>query len=128
MEAGGPYTLTAAGDDTATINDVLIGEVWLFSGQSNMEWGTGYVINHDQEIPAANYPQIRLLQVPHTVTDQPSAVVPATSWAPCTPDSVFKFSAVAYFTGRELYKKLNLPHRPDPSELERHQYRRLYAS
>lgn len=108
MEAGGPYTLTAEGNDTVTINDVLIGEVWLFAGQSNMEWGTGYVINHEQEIPAANYPQIRLCQVPHTVKDQPASDV-ATSWAACTPDSVFKFSAVAYFTGRELFKKLNVP-------------------
>jgi sialate O-acetylesterase len=108
MEAGGPYTMTVAGSDTTTINDVLIGEVWLFAGQSNMEWGTGYVINHDQEIPAANFPQIRLCQVPHTVKDQPATDVP-TSWAPCTPESVFKFSAVAYFTGRDLYKKLNVP-------------------
>jgi sialate O-acetylesterase len=108
MEAGGPYTMTVQGNDTTTINDVLIGEVWLFSGQSNMEWGTGYVINHEQEIPAANFPQIRLCQIPHTVKDQPAADVSA-SWAPCTPDSVFKFSAVAYFTGRELYKKLNVP-------------------
>ncbi len=108
MEAGGPYVLTATGNDAVTINDVLIGEVWLFSGQSNMEWGTGYVVNHEQEIPAANYPQIRLCQIPHTVKDQPATDV-AASWAPCTPDSVFKFSAVAYFTGRELYKKLNVP-------------------
>jgi sialate O-acetylesterase len=108
MEAGGPYTLTAAGSDTATVNDVLVGEVWLFAGQSNMEWGTGYVINHDQEIPAANFPQIRLCQIPHTVKDQPASDVLA-SWAPCTPQSVFKFSAVAYFTGRNLYQKLNVP-------------------
>ena len=108
MEAGGPYTLTVAGNDTATVNDVLVGEVWLFAGQSNMEWGTGYVVNHEQEIPAANYSQIRLCMIPHTVKDQPAADVPA-SWSPCTPDSVFKFSAVAYFTGRELYKKLNVP-------------------
>jgi len=108
MEAGGPYALTAAGSDTATVNDVLIGEVWLFAGQSNMEWGTGYVINHDQELPAANFPKIRLCQIPHTVKDQPAADVPA-SWSPCTPESVFKFSGVAYFTGRELFKKLNVP-------------------
>ena len=108
MEAGGPYTLTVSGDDTTTINDVLLGEVWLFAGQSNMEWGTGYVVNHDQEIPAANFPLIRLCMVPHTVKDQPATDVPA-SWAACTPESVFKFSAVAYFTGRDLHQKLNVP-------------------
>jgi sialate O-acetylesterase len=107
-EAGGPYTLTVAGNDTVTINDVLIGEVWLFAGQSNMEWGTGFVTNHEQEIPAAVYPQIRLCMVPHTVKGEPATDVPA-SWAACTPESVFKFSGVAYFTGRELYKKLNVP-------------------
>jgi sialate O-acetylesterase len=108
MEAGGPYTLVASGSDKVTVNDVLIGEVWLFAGQSNMEWGTGYVINHDQEIPAANYPEIRLCQVPHTVSDKPASDVP-TSWAPCTPESVFKFSGVAYFTGRHLYQTLKVP-------------------
>jgi len=108
MEAGGPYTMTVKGSDSLTIDDVLIGEVWLFSGQSNMELMTKGVHNYLQELPAANFPQIRLFMSPRSVKEQPVNNV-AGAWAPCTPKSVADFSAVAYFTGRELFQKLNVP-------------------
>jgi sialate O-acetylesterase len=103
-----PLTLSVTGKNSLQFDDVLVGEVWLFSGQSNMELPTKGVMNHNQEMAAANFPQIRLFVSPHSVKDTPANDV-AGSWSPCTPKSVADFSAVAYFTGRELFQKLNVP-------------------
>jgi sialate O-acetylesterase len=110
---GGPYKVTIDGPQHAELNDVLVGDVWICSGQSNMEFGIGNGINAPEEIAAANYPNIRLAMVPHDIEFAPKAVN-AFSWAPCTPESVAAngwngFSAVAYFFGRELNKRLNVP-------------------
>ena len=71
MKAGGPYTLTVSGSSTVQFDDVMVGEVWLCSGQSNMEMGIGMVHDGKQEIAAANYPAIRLLMVTRKWTPQP---------------------------------------------------------
>jgi sialate O-acetylesterase len=103
-----PLTLTVTGKNSVKIGDVLIGEVWLFSGQSNMEFPTKAVLNHQQEVTAAQYPQIRLFISPRSPKDEPVKDV-AGAWAPCTPQSVAEFTGVGYFTGRELYQKLQVP-------------------
>ncbi len=113
LPAGGPYTLTVAGKETVTFNNILMGDVWICSGQSNMEFGIGNANNAQAEIQSANYPQIRLFTVAKKV-----ALVPQTTcvghWDVCTPDTVRAggwngFTAVGYFFGRELYNKLHIP-------------------
>ena len=113
LPAGGPYTLTVSGPQTVTLNNVLVGDVWVCSGQSNMEFGIGNLINADQEIAAANYPQIRLFLVPRKAAVVPQAT-PSGSWAVCTPQSIRVggwdgFSAVGYFFGRDLFQDLHVP-------------------
>ncbi|MGH7980107.1 MAG: sialate O-acetylesterase, partial [Limisphaerales bacterium] len=113
MPAGGPFTLTVTGSSTVTYDDVMVGEVWLCSGQSNMEFGMGMVTNSAEEIAAADHPAIRLLLVRRDWEPQPKDDIMAT-WKKCTPESVTEggwngFSAVAYFFGRELNEKLGVP-------------------
>src|SRR5580692_2637648 len=113
MEAGGPYELTISGSSTIKLEDILIGEVWLCSGQSNMEFGMGNLKDSATEIAQANHPNIRLLLVGRSWTNEPQSNVDAT-WKICTPQSVTEggwngFSAVAYYFGRELNQKLNVP-------------------
>lgn len=108
-KAGGPYELTVAGKSSAiTVKDLLVGEVWIASGQSNMEWSVNRSANAQQEIAAANYPQIRLFTVHKKVSDKPLDDCFG-SWSECNPTSVAGFSAVAYFFGRELHKELRVP-------------------
>ncbi|MGA2246752.1 MAG: sialate O-acetylesterase [Verrucomicrobiota bacterium] len=108
-----PQTLTVAGSTTREVQDVLIGEVWLCSGQSNMEMGLGMVENGSEEIAQANYPEIRLLMVANRWTPQPQEDMEGL-WKACSPKTVAEggwngFSATAYFFGRELHKKLGVP-------------------
>lgn len=110
--AGGPFTLTAAGSSTVTCEDVMVGEVWLCSGQSNMEMGIGACQDAPQEIAAANYPGIRLLMVPNRWTAEPQADMDGT-WKVCSPQTVAEggwggFSAAAYYFGRELNRQLGV--------------------
>lgn len=103
-----PAELTVTGKNVVTVKDVLVGEVWLASGQSNMEWPLVWAANGADEVAAANFPQLRLFTVEHHVTDQP--VITATgAWQPCTPESVKMFSAIAYYFARELQRKLGVP-------------------
>jgi len=88
--------------------DVLIGEVWLASGQSNMEWPVSSSNNAAEEIAAANFPLIRLFHIPQKVASAPRRDVDAT-WKVCSPQTVGSFSAVAYFFGRHLHRTLNVP-------------------
>ncbi|PRY09947.1 sialate O-acetylesterase [Pontibacter ummariensis] len=107
--AGGPYTVTVKGYNTIVINDVLTGEVWLASGQSNMEWSAAAGIeNAEQEIPKANYPAIRFFSVVHQTADGPQLDVKG-EWVVSTPETMKHFSAVAYFFGRELHQELGVP-------------------
>jgi len=108
MKAGGPYILTVQGKNTITLKDILIGEVWLGSGQSNMQWNVTKAQNPDQEIAAANYPNIRLFLVPNIRSGLPQADLNA-AWQPCSSKTVEKFSAVLYFFGRHLHRELKIP-------------------
>jgi len=113
LPAGGPYTLTVAGPETVTFSNILMGDVWICSGQSNMEMGIGNVNNADQEVANANNPEIRLFSVPHKISYKPETVCGG-HWDVCTPSTVRAggwngFSAVAYFFGRTLYEKTHVP-------------------
>lgn len=103
-----PITMTVAGKNTLTVENILIGEVWVCSGQSNMAWVVSGAKNAAEEIAAADYPEIRLLTVPQTLAEQPQENVKA-RWAVCSPKKVGAFSAVAYFFGRDLHKALGVP-------------------
>ncbi len=111
LGAGGPYVLNAktAGGQTLTRNDILLGDVWLCSGQSNMEMSFEWnVKNKFAEVAAANYPNIRLLELPQKSGWSPQTSFDA-SWQVCRPDTVRPFSAAAYFFGRELNQKTGVP-------------------
>ncbi|MDP8243115.1 MAG: sialate O-acetylesterase [Candidatus Hinthialibacter antarcticus] len=108
MTVGGPYELTISGDNTITYNNVMLGEVWVCSGQSNMQWTVSNSNNPDYEIKMANYPNIRLFYVPRVSTGEPQKNVNA-KWEVCNPSTIPGFSAVAYFFGRELNTRLNVP-------------------
>ena len=105
LVTAGPLEMTING---AAIKDVLVGEVWLGSGQSNMEFRLQTAVNHDEEIARADYPMIHLFQVKHLVADQPAEDVVGT-WQVCSPASVKSFSAVEYFFGRHLQQNLHVP-------------------
>lgn len=111
-----PTDMTIAGpSNTIAIHDVLIGEVWLASGQSNMEFTVSSehksfagVQNMDEEIKAANWPQIRMFVVPMKMADQPQPDA-AGAWSVCSPATVGDMSAAAYFFARELYQDRHVP-------------------
>lgn len=108
LRAGGPYTMTVKGKNTVTFTDVLVGEVWICSGQSNMAIALTSAKNAEQEIAAANYPQIRLFSTAYSTRQVPTDEVTG-CWQACTPDSARSFSAVAYFFGRKLYREMGVP-------------------
>ncbi|MEP7319777.1 MAG: sialate O-acetylesterase, partial [Panacibacter sp.] len=107
--AGGPFTLTVKGKNTITFNDVLVGEVWICSGQSNMEFSVRSVINADKEMASANYPMIHHFAVPKDVSAVPKNDVTGGSWMICSPETVGDFTAVGFFFARELYNELKIP-------------------
>jgi sialate O-acetylesterase len=113
MKAGGPYELVVSGAETITLKNVMIGEVWLCSGQSNMEmpmvstWAT--VNNFKAEVAAANYPDLRLCIVQRAKSTKPRTDVESEGWKACDSTSVKNFSATAYFFGRHLQQKLGVP-------------------
>ena len=118
--AGGPYTMTIQGQNTLTIQDILVGDVWLASGQSNMELplrdknapaagAYPMVVNAEQEVAAANFPQIRQFTVKKVVAYQPQADNEGYSWQVCSPSAAGSFSAVGYFFARDLYQRYQVP-------------------
>ena len=107
--AGGPFELTVKASNTITLKDVLVGDVWVASGQSNMEMAVNGVKNAKDEIAAANYPQIRLFHALNRVSNYPLEDIAADTWVATTPETIKNFSAAAYFFGRELNRKYNVP-------------------
>ncbi len=109
LKAGGPYQMVVRGQSNAiTLSDVLVGEVWICSGQSNMEFPLAQSRNGREEALAANYPRLRLLTVPRKVSDQPLDNFQG-GWVVCTPDTANRFTAVGYFFGRMLMQELDVP-------------------
>jgi sialate O-acetylesterase len=115
LQPGGPTQMTIAGKNTITINDVLIGEVWLGSGQSNMEFSVSKtakrfagVNNEEAEIKAADYPRIRMFTVKMSLSDTPVEDCQG-QWQVCSPQTVGSFSAVGYFFSRQLQKSIDRP-------------------
>ena len=109
MEAGGPFQLVAKGKtNTVTFNDVLAGEVWICSGQSNMEFALRSASNAKTEIPTATYPKIRQLLVKKALSLTPKDDIDG-NWAVCSPETVPNFTAVGYFFAKQLQQELNVP-------------------
>jgi sialate O-acetylesterase len=114
MKAGGPHTLVIEGHNRQEIQDVWIGEVWICSGQSNMERQLGPrsgqqpLVNWEQEAASANYPQIRQFAVARTPSDTPLTDTNG-SWDVCSPQTVPNFTAVGYYFGRDLHRHLKVP-------------------
>lgn len=106
--AGGPHTLTVTGSNERVIQDILFGEVWLCSGQSNMQWTVHASARAKEEIAAANFPQIRHLAMPRTPSSIP-VDDRDTEWKICAPATAGSFTAVGYFFGRFLHQELQVP-------------------
>lgn len=106
--AGGPHELKITGPKEQNIKDVLVGDVWICSGQSNMEWSVSSSNNPQDEIAKANHPKIRLFYVPKRISTEPQSLVSA-DWKVCSPESVPGFSAVGYFFGRLLHEQTGIP-------------------
>ncbi len=112
-KAGGPYTVTIQGKNTIVLHGVMIGEVWICSGQSNMEmpvhgWEDGPILNSAEEIKNAQHSNVRLFTVKRNIALTPKKDCTG-SWSSCTPETVAGFSATAYFFGKQLYQKLKVP-------------------
>jgi sialate O-acetylesterase len=109
LPAGGPFTLTVQGNKTIEVRDVMIGEVWIASGQSNMTFSLDGSEGAATEVPKANFPQIRLFTVPRRIALSPQENTLPTAWKVCTPDNAKSFSAVGYFFAREIHRHQNVP-------------------
>lgn len=110
LPAGGPLVMTVAGSNTLTVNDVLVGEVWVCGGQSNMQWTLGNAHEAERYINGSADDGLRLLTVRRQATDEPlEEAVLDQPWAVCGPESVRNFSAVGYHFGAHLREKLGVP-------------------
>jgi sialate O-acetylesterase len=107
-KTSGPHEMTISGKNLIKIKNIMVGEVWVCSGQSNMQMSVQGSANAKEEISAANYPNIRLFSVTRKVATEPQSDCEG-SWSLCSPETVPGFSAVGYFFGRDLYKELNVP-------------------
>lgn len=108
-QAGGPYQLTVTGKSVLTINDVLVGDVWICSGQSNMEFVVANSDNAAEEMRHADFPQIRHFKVPNTISATPVNDIKGGEWKICDSATVGNFTAVGYFFARELYNQFHVP-------------------
>jgi sialate O-acetylesterase len=115
-KAGGPYTITFKGSNEVKVNNVLLGEVWLASGQSNMEFFVGKmksasytgVPDFEKEIKEANFPMIRQIDVANKNADEPEQDFKG-DWKVCSPQTVDTFSAVAYYFARKIHQATGFP-------------------
>jgi len=108
-EAGGPYQLKIGSDSSFSFKNILIGDVWLCSGQSNMEWTLNRVFNAPYELKNANIPEIRSFTVARVISSDPLSNVSNASWQVSTPENAASFSAVAFFFAKEIYKTQHIP-------------------
>ncbi len=108
VSAGGA-DLIVTGGNTVILHDVVVGEVWLASGQSNMEWPLSLARHGPQEVAAADFPLVRELRVEHSASDLPAEMVKTGGWRTATPETAGGFSAVGYFFARALAQKLGVP-------------------
>lgn len=109
MAAGGPYTLQILGSQPVELKNVMLGEVWICSGQSNMEWSVNHkILNGEEEAANATNQNIRIFHIQKTGADYPQSTCNA-SWSVCSPQTMRSTSAVGYFFARELQKKLGVP-------------------
>lgn len=104
-----PAELTVSGKERVVLKNVLVGEVWFCSGQSNMEWKVEMADNATQEIAEANHPLIRLFAAPQIPANEPLQSIHGVRWVECSPATVAKFSALGYYFGRELHRKIGVP-------------------
>lgn len=108
LTAGGPFAMTISGENTVRVNNLLVGEVWVCSGQSNMAFSLNGAATAKQEIPQADFPEIRMFTVRREAAITPQEKVKG-SWVECSPQTAARFSAVGYFFARDLHRKLGVP-------------------
>lgn len=108
IEIAEPFTVTVSGNNEITLQNVVMGEVWVCSGQSNMVWTVANSVNGAEEVANANFPMIRLCQIPRKTAIEPVDQVEA-AWVECSPETVPSFSGVGYFFGRDLHQALGVP-------------------
>jgi len=109
--AGGPFTMKIYSvEDTISFSNVLVGDVWLASGQSNMQMAMSWGVNNkEEEIKNANYPEIRFLSVANDLNNKPQDDISGGKWTECKPETVKDFSAVAYFFARQIHREIDVP-------------------
>jgi sialate O-acetylesterase len=108
LGAGGPFSMKISGENEVTVNNLLVGEVWVASGQSNMEWTLNASFQPEVEKPKAKYPQIRMITAKKVASLTPLDEIEG-KWQECSPETVGGFSAVAYYFARDLHAKLGVP-------------------
>ena len=109
LPVGGPYVLAVKGSNEVKIDDVLVGEVWICSGQSNMQWSVNASNDPDLERLTAKFPKLRMINFPQVGTQEPIWTHADRKWTVCTPETVGNFSAVGYFFARQLHRTLDVP-------------------
>lgn len=109
MSAGGPYQMTIQAESVITIQDILVGDVWVAGGQSNMEWILKNTDGATEEIAAANYPEIRFFKIPETVSNEIYEQVPAGDWRVANPAHARIFSAIAWYFAKKNHIDKNVP-------------------
>jgi sialate O-acetylesterase len=108
-EAGGPFALTIKGQNTIQMSDIWVGDIWVAAGQSNMELPLKETEGAQEEIAAAQFPQIRFFRVKKNTSAFPKKDVPADDWIVCRPETAPTFSAVAYYFGKQIYEAQKIP-------------------
>ena len=109
ISVGDALELTVQGDNQIKFSDVLVGEVWICSGQSNMQWSVGQTNDVALEYSTAKHPGIRMINFPQVGRQEPVWSHDKSTWMVCSPESVGRFSAVGYFFGRQLHQSLHVP-------------------
>ena len=109
LDVGDPLTLTVKGKNEIKFGDVLVGEVWICSGQSNMQWSVNSSNDADLERATAKHPKLRMINFPQIGVQEPIWTHPNSQWQTCTPETVGNWSAVGYFFGRQLHRTLDVP-------------------